>query len=81
MVHRKMSSRVGGKTELELVPSSFTSKVWKDFGCEVFYDDKDARNVVREIVICRHCFSELQYTGSKTNRSFHVQHRVHWQRV
>ena len=55
VVRRKISSRVGGKTELELAPFSFKSKVWKDFGCKVFYDDKD----VKKIAICRHCFLKL----------------------
>ena len=65
----KMSSSV----ELQPAPSSFKSKVWKDFGFKVLYDAQGVRNVVKVIVICRHCFSELQYTGSTSNMSFHVQ--------
>ena len=53
--------------------ASFKSKVWKDFGFKVFYDTQWVSNIVKENVICRHCFSELQYTGSMTNISFHVQ--------
>ena len=65
----KMSSSV----ELQLAPSSLKSKVWKDFGFKVLYDAQGVRNVEKEIVICRHCFLELRYTGSTTNMSFHVQ--------
>ena len=65
----KMSSSV----ELQPAPSSFKSKVWRDFGFKVFYDAQGVRNVVKEIVICRHSFSELRYTGSTTNMFFHVQ--------
>lgn len=68
-----MSSRVGEKAELELAPSSIKSKVLKDFGLKVFFDEKSVRNIVKETVICPHCFLELRYTGSMTNISFHVQ--------
>ena len=46
---------------VELKPAllSFKSKVWKDFGFKVLYDAQGVRNVVKEIVICGHCFSEL----------------------
>ena len=77
-VRRKMSSRVGRKTELELAPSLLKSKVWKDLGSKVFYDDKDLRNVVKEILICRHCFLEQRSTGSMTNMSFYVQRHHPW---
>ena len=66
-----MSSRVGEKAELELAPSSIKSKVLKDFGFKVFFDNKGVRNTVKETVICLHCSSDLQYTGSTTN--IHVQ--------
>ena len=59
--------------EIQPAPSSFKSKVWKDFGFKVFCDGQGVRNVLKEIVICRHCFSELRYTGSTTNMSFHLQ--------
>ena len=59
--------------EIIPAPSSFKSKVWKDFGFKVFHDGQGVRNVLKEIVICRHCFSELRYTGSTTNMSFHLQ--------
>ena len=52
----KMSSSV----ELQPALSSFKSKVCKDFGFKVLYDAQGVRDVVKEIVICRHCFSELQ---------------------
>ena len=68
-----MSSRVGEKAELELAPSPIKSKVLKDFGFKVFFDDKGVMDVVKETVICPHYFSDLQYTGSMTNISFHVQ--------
>ena len=68
-----MSSRVGEKAELELAPSSIKSKVLKDFGFKVFFDDKGVMDVVKETVICPHYFLDLQYTGSMTNISFHVQ--------
>ena len=54
-----MSSRVGEKAELELAPSSIKSKVLKDFGFKVFFDDKGVIDVVKETVICSHYFSEL----------------------
>ena len=41
--------------------ASFKSKVWKDFGFKVLYDAHGVRNVVKEIVVCGHCFSELWY--------------------
>ena len=41
----KMSSSV----ELQPAPSSFKSKVWKDFGFKVFYDAQGVRNVVKEL--------------------------------
>ena len=47
----KMSSSV----DLQPAPS----KVWKDFGFKVLNDAQGVRNVVKEIVLCRHCFSEL----------------------
>ena len=68
-----MSSRVGEKAEFELALSSIKSKVLKDFGFKVFFDNKGVRNTVKETVICLHCFSDLQYTGSTANMSFHVQ--------
>ena len=55
----KMSSSV----ELQPAPSSFKSKMWKDFGFKVLYDAQGVRNVEKEIVICRHCFSELRYVS------------------
>ena len=63
----KMSSSV----ELQPAPSSFKSKVCKDFEFKVFYDAQGVRNVVKEIIICCHCLSKLRYTGSKTNMFFH----------
>ena len=54
-----MSSHVGEKAELELAPSSIKSKVLKDFGFKVFFDDKGVIDVVKETVICPHYFSEL----------------------
>ena len=55
----KMSSSV----ELQPAPPSFKSKVWKDFGFKVLYDAQGVRNVVKEIVICGHCFLELRYVS------------------
>ena len=49
-----MSFRVGGTAELELAPSSVTSKGLKRFGFKVFYDQKDVRNVANKTVICHH---------------------------
>ena len=71
-----MSSRVSEKAELELAPSSIKSKVLKDFGFKVFFDDKGVIDVVKETVICPHYILDLQYTGSMTKISFHVQ-RLH----
>ena len=72
-----MSSCVGGEVKSELLPYSFKLKVQKDFRFKVFYDNKGVRNFVKKTVICHHCYSELQYTGSLTNISFHVQqHQV-----
>ena len=51
----KMSSSV----ELQPALPSFKSKVLKDFGFKVLYNAQGVRNVVKEIVLCRHCFSEL----------------------
>ena len=71
----KMSSSIccnSTAVELQTAPSSYKSKVWKDFGFKVSYDAEGVRNVLKEIVICPHCFSELRYTGSTTNMSFHV---------
>ena len=47
-----MSFRVGEKAELEPAPSSIKSKVLKDFGFKVFFDDKGMIDVVKETVIC-----------------------------
>ena len=55
----KMSSSV----ELQPALPSFKSKVLKDFGFKVLYNAQGVRNVVKEIVICRHCFSELRYVS------------------
>ena len=55
----KMSSSV----ELQPAPSLFKSKVWKDFGFKILYNAQRIKNIVKEIVICRHCFSELQYVS------------------
>ena len=49
--------------ELQPAPSSFKSKMWKDFGFKVLYDAQGVRNLEKEIVICRHCFSELRYVS------------------
>ena len=65
-----MSSCVDEKAELEPAPSSIKSKVWKDFGFKVFFDDKGMRNIVKETVICPHYLSELRYTGLTTNIIF-----------
>ena len=49
--------------ELKPAPPAFKSKVWKDFGFEVLYDTQGVRNLVKEIVICGHCFLELRYVS------------------
>ena len=47
--------------ELQPAPPLFKSKVWKDFEFKVFYDAQGVSNVVKEIIIRCHCFSELRY--------------------
>ena len=49
--------------KLQPAPSSFKSKVWKDFGFKLLYDAQGVRNVLKEIVFCRHCFSELRHVS------------------
>ena len=69
----KMSSSV----ELQPALPSFKSKVLKDFGFKVLYNAQGVRNVVKEIVICRHCFSELRYVSlSYRGTMFRVIYRI-----
>ena len=53
--------------ELKPAPPAFKSKVWKDFGFKVLYDTQGVRNVVKEIVICGHCFLELRYVSCRVS--------------
>ena len=45
---RFVRQNVSSSVELQPAPSSFKSKVWKDFGFKVFYDAQGVRNVVKE---------------------------------
>ena len=60
---RGLFIKMSFSVELKPALPSFKSKVWKDFGFKVLYDAQGLRNVVKEIVVCGHCFLELRYVS------------------